>query len=167
MLKLKLQYFGHLMWRDNSLEKTLMLGKIVGRRRRRRQRVKWLDGVTDPIDMSLSKLWEIVKDREAWHAAGHGVTNSQTRFSDWTKGVYMSILIFHFPSCSKGRSLEGWYRRVGGRSKREGIYIHIELIHFALQQKLTQYCKAIIFHLKKIDPYQPPYTALNSGRLKI
>ena len=104
MLKLKLQSFGHLMWRTDSLEKTLMLGEIGGRRRRGQERMRWLDGITDSMDMSMSRLWELVMDSKAWRAAVHGVARSWTRVSDWTERITCVVVDLKYQA---GRYVQG------------------------------------------------------------
>ena len=149
MLKLKLQYFGHLVQTADSLEKTLLLGKIEGRRRRGRQRMRFLDGITDSIDMGLGGLWELMMDREAWHAAVHGVAKSQTQLSDWTELNWPSLQPNSHPS-SEGNSLFFYFILLVFVKISRKTYIF--LFTFFLIQKMGYYiysCFSVLKSLKR------------------
>ena len=128
MLKLKLQYFGYLMRRADSFEKTLMLGKIEGRRRRGRQRMRWLDPLTHSMDMSLSKLWELVMDREAWCAAVHGVTKSRTQLSDWTELKQLQFRTGNYGEPRASSILKGKQTLIEEKGKLGGALINKDFI---------------------------------------
>ena len=159
MLKLKLQYFGHLMWRPDSLEKTLMLGKIEGRRKRGWQRMRWLDGIINSMDMSLSKLREMVKNREVWHAAVHGVAKSQTRLSNWTElNSCYTLLNEGLPKKLSLLSDSPWTSRRSNQSilkeispeYLEGLILKLKLQYFAhLMQRADSFEKTMM--LEKIE----------------
>ena len=142
MLKLKLQYFSHLMRRVDSLGKTLMLGGIRGRRRRGWQRMRWLDGITDLMDMNLSELWELVMDREAWRAAIHGVAKSRARLSDWTELKNNKILLH-----STGSYIQYFVISHNRKMhKKVFVYAHAYVCVCMYKQKLIYHCKPIYFN---------------------